>query len=125
MPEFLPHFLMHEDAFHMRCQSKILRFVWSRHITNSSTRSRTKQPQLMAVIRKCRLQGSFTRNEHGLYLQQLVPLETIPRKKKTWPPKDTIARGHPEEKIHQQIELWVDCRRGRRCKGAVYVKASL
>ena len=43
------------NVFDMRCQRSILRVIWSQHITNSSMRSRTKQPQLTAVIRKHRL----------------------------------------------------------------------
>ena len=44
------------DAFDMHYQRKILQVIWSQHITNSSIRSRIKQPQLTAVIRKCCLQ---------------------------------------------------------------------
>ena len=44
------------DAFDMICQPKILRIVWSQHITNSPIRSRTKQAQLTAVIKKRHLQ---------------------------------------------------------------------
>ncbi|XP_072041140.1 uncharacterized protein [Amphiura filiformis] len=44
------------DAFDMRCQRKILRVIWSQHISNSCIRSKTKQPQLTSVIRKRRLQ---------------------------------------------------------------------
>ena len=41
------------DAFNMCYQHKILRVVGSQHITNSSIRSRSKQPQLTIIIRKC------------------------------------------------------------------------
>ena len=33
------------DVFNIRCQHKILQVLWSQQITNSSIRSRTKQPQ--------------------------------------------------------------------------------
>ena len=36
----------------MRCQRKIVKIVWSQHISNDNIRSRTKQPQLTLVIRK-------------------------------------------------------------------------
>ena len=40
------------DVFDMRCQRKILKIVWSQHISNDNIRSRTKQPQLTSIIRK-------------------------------------------------------------------------
>ena len=56
------------DAFDMRCQRKILRVIWSQHITNSSIRSKIKQPQLTAVIKTPpSVVWSFTTNEHGPY----------------------------------------------------------
>ena len=66
------------DAFDMRCQRKILRVVWSQYITNSSIRSKTKQPQVTVVIRKLHLQwfGHI----------QGMDMDHIPKKLYLWKP---------------------------------------
>ena len=77
------------DAFDMCCQRKILLVVWSQHITNSSIRSRTKQPQLTAVIRKCRLQwfGHWQRMNIGLHPNKLYHWKPCHRKWRPGQPK--------------------------------------
>ena len=49
---------MSPDKILLTCffQRKILRVIWYQHISNNSIRTRTKQPQLIPVIRKWHLQ---------------------------------------------------------------------
>ena len=85
------------DAFDMRCQRKILRVVWSQHISNSSIRSRTKQPQLTAVIRKRRLQWFG-------HLQRM-DMSRIPKKLYNWKPvHGKRKRGRPKTSWREVIQ---------------------
>ena len=82
------------DAFDMRFQCKSLRVVWSQSITNSSIRSRTKQPHLTAVIRKCRLQWFG-------HLQRM-DVDRIPKKLCFWKPSH--GKRRPKTSWHEVIQ---------------------
>ena len=85
------------DAFDMRCQRKILRIIWSQHVTNNTIRSRTKQPQLSSVIRKRRLQWFG-------HLQRM-DMNRIPRKLYHWKPTHGKRRaGRPKTSWTQVIQ---------------------
>ena len=73
------------DAFDMRCQRKILRVVWSQHISNNTIRDRTKQPQLTAIIRK-------RRPKWFCHLQRM-DMNRIPKQLYFWKP--THGRRKP------------------------------
>ena len=92
---------------------------WFQHITNSSIRSRTKQPQLTAVIRKCHLQWFG-------HLQQM-DMDCIPnlrkpahRKRRTGRPKTSWQKVIQKNISKMDLGCW-----GRGCrKGADYVEVS-
>ena len=77
------------DAFHMQCQRKILRIVWSQHASNKRIRSLTKQPQLSNVIRNCRLKwfGHLLKmdNKKCEDPKEAAPLEANSWKMEVWP----------------------------------------
>ena len=79
------------DAFDMRCQRKILRIVWSQHITNKYVRSLTKQPVLSNTIRKRRLQwfGHLQRMDNNRIPKRLYQWTPTHGKRRPGRPRTT------------------------------------
>ena len=109
-----------------------LRVMVPAYITNSSIRSRTKQPQLTAVIRKRRLLwfGHLQRMNIDRIPNPASSTSCTtgnhPTEKKAWP--TIMVRGHPER--HQQngpgwtVKRWRLQKESGLCGGISLVRAS-
>ena len=86
------------DVFDMRCQGRLLRVFWQKHVSNQSIRERTKQPIASSLLRQRRLRwfGHLHRMSSSLPVRRVFTstlISMVGRDKEAAPKPDGLIQS--------------------------------